>query len=418
MFDPYANFETEVLSNGLSVHTLHVPSFAGERFGFGIHSGARHDLPGKEGAAHYMEHLVHCNGGSSLEELKAFFKSNSGHMPHLGTTSFFWTKYGFHSSADTDLLTESLRLFGSMLLHAEIKDHMERERQVIIGEFNRKYPAQYKHDLARRMQCSVAPNTFLARMSSPLGTLETIKSMKEGDLQEFYDLHYTPANMSVVAVGELSLDQVIRFLERSPIASRKEGARSEMIASIESPPLPTERLEMFPLSEYVQGATVANYESATQLPGSISPEQMSIYNEMLSHRLFEVVRQERAWAYHVGCGYGSFGGDFRLFQVGCDGLKLEAINEIEAVVTECIRGLADQESLFRRSKQSGILKRRFQDPDVESIVNDALADIFNCGRIRTAAEEISEIESVSLEGIAAISGWLSPERRRACIQRP
>jgi predicted Zn-dependent peptidase len=78
MWDPYSQFETRVLDNGLTIHVLHGPERPGVRFVFGIHSGARHDLPGKEGTAHFMEHLVHRNGGSSLDELRDFLSLIAG----------------------------------------------------------------------------------------------------------------------------------------------------------------------------------------------------------------------------------------------------------------------------------------------------------------------------------------------------
>jgi len=417
MFDPYAQFQTAVLTNGLTVHVLHWPERPGMRFNFGIHSGARHDLSGKEGTAHFMEHLVSNNALVPHEELKEFFETNSGHHPHLGTTSFHSTWYGFHSSVDPDLLSTSLRYFGHMLLHSTLENFVERERGVIIGEFNRAFPAAYQYELIRRVHLSVFPNTFLSRMSRPLGTLKSIKELAQADLQQFYDVHYTPANMSVIGVGEFTLEQTLAFLEASPFGIAKPGIRSEAIEPITESPFPTETLELFEEGKYVQGKTVAQYDSFAQLPGIFTSAEMRVFAHMLNKILFKEIREERSWAYSIGCGGAHFP-DFRFLHLVSDGVRLDAIEEIEEVVRVCIESLAESESLFKTAKAAVIAQKRFGDPHVTSVANSALQDLFFHGRVISLAEEIQEAEKVSMDRIRQIVTYLDPERRRTCIRHP
>lgn len=418
MWDPYAQFESAVLSNGLIVHCFHWPQCSGVHLGFGIHSGARHDAPGKEGSAHYMEHLVHCNGGSSAEELKDFFDRNTGHRANLGTTSFYSTWYSCHSSVEERLLSQSLEFFGNMLLHGKIERYMERERAVIEGEYRRKYPFDVLHELTERMFRTVFPNTFFTRMSSPLGTLETIRSMTEGDLQSFYDAHYTPQNMEIVAVGELPLKDLVRFLERSPFSMQKSGERTELLEPLDETPYPTDRIELFKLGEYIQGLSSAEYHSLAQLSNAYSSSQIDLFGSMLSERLFTEIRQERSWAYGVSCNYQSFGGDFGWFRIQCPGLQLDAVPSIEAVVTECINTLSEQRSLFDQCKAKGIASKRFLDQNGSAIAEGALRDLLLKDRIIPLAEELSDLEQSTLEDVALIANRLATERRFTSIRIP
>ena len=201
MYDQYANFETATLSNGLTVYCLHWPERSGVRFEFVVHSGGRHDPEGKEGAAHFMEHLVSENAPVSFEELKQFFARNSGSSPNFGVTNPNRTKYGFLSSTDEILLQTSLDYFGNMLFHASLTKEVERERQVILGELNLAFPAEYIYDLDRRMRHAAFPNTFFRRFSRVLGSKESITGITQKDVQAFYDTHYTPVNTSVIVVG-------------------------------------------------------------------------------------------------------------------------------------------------------------------------------------------------------------------------
>ena len=417
MFDPFANFQTAVLTNGLTLHHAHWPERAGMWFRLGIHSGARHDLLGKEGTAHFVEHLVSNNALVSKEELREFFETNSGRMPMLGSTSFHSTEYGFHSSADTKLLSTSLRYFGHMLLHSMLGNFVEREGAVIIGEFNLRFPIEYRYNLARRMHVSVFPNTFYSRMQRPLGTLESIKALSQNDLQRFYDTHYTPANMSVVAVGELTIDQVVALLEASPFGTAKSGTRSDPIGPITDPPYPTERIELFNESEYVQGKTVAQYESVAQLPGIINSSEFEIFSRMLDKILYKEIRQERAWAYSVGCG-SSYFPDFYIFSLGSDGIKLDAVEHIEETMSQCIMSLSDRTDLFEIARTAVIARKCFGDPHAESVAKNAMNDIFSFGEVRSLAEETDEVEQVSMDSIRKLISNLSPERRRTLIRHP
>jgi predicted Zn-dependent peptidase len=417
MFDPYDNFQMAVLPNGLTVYAAHWPERPGMRFKFGVHSGARHDLSGKEGCAHYMEHLVNNNALISPEDLEEFFDSNSGYMPNLGQTSFDSTYYGFHSSVEPDLLSTSLRYFGHMLLEATLEKFVERERKVIVGEFNRAFPVEYLYQLTRRAHLSVFPNTCFSRMVSPLGTLESIKALTQADLQEFYDTHYTPANMSVVAVGELTLEQTIQFLEASPFGITKPGKRSARTKVVTEPPYPIDVLEYFNEGKYVQGKTVAKYASLAQFPGTINDSELLVFIRMLNRELFNKVRKERAWAYDIRCGAVRFS-DFFLLRIASDGLKLEAVEQIEEVIDDCIKSIADNTSLFRSVQAAIINKKHFSDPNVMDVVNNSLEEVMYKGRVVSLAEEMYLIGRVSMDDIRRLVGYVLPGRRRTCIRHP
>ena len=58
MWDPYSEFRTATLPNGLTVHAAHWPGRPWESVGVLIHSGAEQDPFGLEGLSHFVEHLV------------------------------------------------------------------------------------------------------------------------------------------------------------------------------------------------------------------------------------------------------------------------------------------------------------------------------------------------------------------------
>ncbi len=156
MWDPFAEFESATLPNGLRVYAAEWPNRPWQAMGFLIHSGAAQDPIGLEGLAHYTEHLVSENASMPLKDIEAFFQAAGG-FASFGSTSFSSTNYKFFAPKQKKFLEEALILFGTMLLKETLKNRVEAERAVILQEFSRKYPVQFVFDFESREQQMVFP---------------------------------------------------------------------------------------------------------------------------------------------------------------------------------------------------------------------------------------------------------------------
>lgn len=417
MKDPFANFTKVVLQNGLTLYVNHDPDLPFVRMHFSIFAGGKHDKRGLEGTAHFMEHLVCQNGGSTLQDLLDFFESTSGRPPLLGRTSFHSTEYGFVSPLDTAALDQGLAYFGNMLLHGQLTEHVERERGVIKGEFQQRFKAPYEYDLAMRERRSVFPNSFFSRCATPLGSLESIERITQRDLQDFYDRHYVPANMHVAIMGGLSVRDVTRSFERSPFAAQKDGRRTLPNMVVAHPPLPSDTLEVFHLAEHRKGTTAGEFTTIAQLPGNTDPWLITILKRMLFKKLFSELREKRAWTYSAGADSHRFP-EFTLFEIGSRGVRLDALDEIDNVVTTCLESLAMDQDLFDSSKQFCLKQVWFRELATDDITSDALEDLLHEGRIVPRGEELKSIEEITLDHVAYVIKHLARDRRRTLIKRP
>src|SRR4051812_30555915 len=115
MWDPYAEFETAVLPNGLTVYAAHWPNRPWQYVDFIIHAGAKDDPVGLEGLHHFMEHLVSLNMYRSRSKFENFFLDAGGSV-HLGSSRFLATQYGFSLPTDKRKLSKAFQLLGEMLL--------------------------------------------------------------------------------------------------------------------------------------------------------------------------------------------------------------------------------------------------------------------------------------------------------------
>ena len=417
MWDPYAEFQSATLPNGLSVHAAHWPGRPWEAMGFLIHSGAEYDPVGLEGLSHFIEHVVSENTNVSKKEMEAFFEDCGG-MVNLGTTGYPYTHYRFFVPTDKAVLARAFSMFGHMLLSAKLEKFIERERQVINGEFYRHYPVKFKLDLDVREHKALYAGYWLERFVRPLGNPESVARITQSELQSHYDTHYTPANMSIVGVGGMQLSELIELLSESPFAAQKKGGRTPLPTPATDVAPPSETRHVFEVSKHLtMPIEVGAYRSVAKIPGNINGRVIRIMKEMFNEVLFEEVRERRAWAYAIDSSRYNFR-HFYEFSINCGALALKAIDDIEEVIEVCIASMADREDLFEQSKRRALASNFMTDPTGKGICDGALDDLAEDQRIISLKEIGDDLERATMNDVRGVLQWLRPERRWTLITRP
>jgi len=417
MWDPYAEFQSAKLPNGLTVHAAHWPGRPWEAMGFLIHTGAEHDPVGLEGLSHFIEHLVSGNAKVSQKEMNAFFEDCGGSVD-FGRTGYPSTEYRFFVPADKAILTKAFSMFGSMLFSAKLEKSIERERQVIIGEFHRHYPVRFNFDLHVREHKALYTGYWLERFVCTLGTLESVVRITQSELQSHYDTHYTPANMSIVGVGGMQLSELIDLLSESPFAAKKNGERTPFPKPVTEVGPPSETRYVFEASQLINvPLEVGNYRSVAKIPGNINGRIISLMEDMFNEVLFEEVREQRAWAYAVNSSRHNFR-HFYEFSINCNAFALKAIDEIEEVIEICIASITNREDLFEKVKHRALASNFMIDPTGKGVCGNALDDLVEDQRIVSLAEIGNDFERVTMDDVLNSLHWLRPEQRWTLITRP
>lgn len=417
MWDPYAEFQSAILPNGLTVYAAHWPRRPWEAMGFLIHSGAEHDPVGLEGLMHFIEHVVSENTNVSKKNMKAFFE-NCGGAVNLGVTNYPHTRYWFFVPADKAILARAFSMFGHMLILAKIEKFIERERQVIIGEFHRCYPIKFKLDLELRKHKALYAGYWLERFVRPLGNPESIGRITQSDLQSHYDAHYTPANVSIVGVGGMQLPELVELLSESPFATNKKGARTPLPTPATDVAPPLETRHVFEVSKHIAAPIeVGAYQTVAKIPGDINEQTIKIIQEMFNELLFEEVRERRAWTYDIHSSRKNLR-YFYEFSIRCDALALKAIDDIEEVIEVCIASMVDREDLFEQAKHRALSRIFMLDQTDKEICDDALDDLARNQRIISLGEISSNLKRVTMSDIRDALQWLRPERRWTLIAIP
>ncbi|MDB5266745.1 MAG: Peptidase domain protein [Parcubacteria group bacterium] len=420
MWDPYADFESATLSNGLDVHVLHWPDRPWVSGGLIVHSGARHDPVGLEGSAHFVEHLVSRNTPVPYLEIRKFFESTGGGV-RLGATNYHATKYHFFVPTHDAILRQALDIFGAIFAERPIENFVEIQREVILGEYQRRNPVKVLADLQGKFNQVLYGAHWLGRYLSPMGSPESICRIAQSDLQLFHDEHYAARNMSMVFVGGLSLEKAVDLLEKSPLGRIRSGDRQPLLSPLEAYPAPSESRHVFEFSKHIvtnAAREVASYGSACVIPaGSVKDFSVYIMSEMLNRILFDEVRETRGWAYEIRAER-SYHQDVIDFSVFSSALVLKAVDSIEEVITKSVALVGSSEDLFEKTLNQSLASYDMSDLNGTAIRGSALKDLEKEQKVVTCKESRDSLRKLTMEDVRSALKWLSPERRFTLLKVP
>ncbi len=416
MYDPYAEFTKTVLSNGLEVHSVYWDR-PWIRVEIVVHSGGREDPVVKPGLAHFLEHVVSQNIPNwKFDRAREFFETCGG-QTMFGSTDYLSTRYSFKVPADPVTFREALTIFGSMLLGARIEKDVERERKVISCEFNERYPFLEALEWNMGIRRALFQGHRLETWNRPLGRPEGFLSITERDLQDFYDTHYVPRNISLVIIGGFKTDELTVELEKSPFGMQKDGLRSQIPQSFRPLSIPTEQSRIVKLSDHVNfKVDQTEYRAVWAFPSDFHRQARKVFRTVLGKILFDEVREKRGLAYGIDVECVSFQ-DVCEFEIRGK-ISPDATSHINEVVRECIRMVPSRHDLFKRRLDS--LKQQCLMIDLagHGLAGNSANNLVSDHRIIPMQEELDKLCVVTIDQMAEASAFLSSERQYTFITCP
>jgi predicted Zn-dependent peptidase len=417
LWDPYSEFQSATLGNGLTIHAVQMPC-TWQRMRFSIHSGATQDPDGKLGLAHFTEHVVSENAPLSCQAVEDYFRDLGGDVM-LGATAYWRTYYGFYIPAEDEVVRQSLDLFGSMLLTSKLEKRIKREREVILNEYNKKYPVSFGYDIKMKSHAVLFKDMALGRSLDSLGIPETIKVINEHDLQSFYDQHYTPANMTIVAVGAYTLDQLVHFFSESSFAIEKPGVRTAIPPFSSFADVEQDRIEVI-MSDYVDLTLLApsfSYESYVKIPLSFSFATVAICCRMLTELLDEEIRQRLGWTYSISSKLTEYV-PFRRMQITSSSIAIKGLESIEEKVDSIIDRIFSATVLFEKIKKNRLAAALMNDESGLDVLNNAFDELYFMGKIITYEQGRKNLNAVTFEDVCTVASYWKSKSRLTVISKP
>ncbi|MDH4055584.1 MAG: insulinase family protein, partial [Gammaproteobacteria bacterium] len=215
------NARVEKLDNGLTVILLEDRNFPVASVQMLYRVGARDEVTGKTGLAHFLEHMAFRNSENFLEEgLTAPIYALGGEW-HGYTWTDQTTYFATVPKEHLDLL---LRIEADRMARLTISpEHMDAERGAVLAEMHmyENYPTSMLID-------AVVYTSFLAHpyRNNTIGWQSDIENLKHQDVVDFYKSHYHPANGVLAIVGDIDSAQTLsrvtelfgEFPQRAPTA--------------------------------------------------------------------------------------------------------------------------------------------------------------------------------------------------------
>ena len=201
------NYNTTTLSNGLRI--IHLPSASPVVYcGIGINAGARQEVEGEEGVAHFCEHVTFkgTKRRSSIRILNCL-ESVGGDLnafTNKEDTIFYAAILKEHLSKAVDLLTDIV--FNSEYPEQEIMHEVD----VICDEIEsyNDSPAELIYDEFENMLFSGHPLGH-----NILGTREKVRTYTSAHAHRFTSRYYRPDNAIFFAYGDVNFTLLVRMLE-------------------------------------------------------------------------------------------------------------------------------------------------------------------------------------------------------------
>jgi len=196
------------LDNGLRVILASDPSAEKAAASMNVAVGSGNDPAGREGMAHFLEHMLFLGTEKYPEpgEYQQFIRSHGG--SHNAWTAFADTNYFF--DVESQFLEPALDRFAQQFSHPLFTPELvDRERNAVHSEYSAKLKEDGRRVLSVR---KAAGNPGHAFSQFAVGNLTTLENTQERplrrDLIEFWQQQYSANLMTLAVYGPQPLDEL------------------------------------------------------------------------------------------------------------------------------------------------------------------------------------------------------------------
>jgi len=197
-----------VLDNGLKVLLLSDPKLNKSSAALAVGTGSLYDPPGRQGLAHFLEHMLFLGTEKypGESDYGNYLQSNGGYANAYTAED----RTNFHFEIRHEALAGALDRFAQFFIAPLFTPRFtEREMNAVNSE----YQLRVENDLWRGNQL----DHTLSRPDHPahhfaIGDRETLAGTTHDELLAYYQTHYSAANMTLAVMGAASLDQLEQWV--------------------------------------------------------------------------------------------------------------------------------------------------------------------------------------------------------------
>jgi len=197
------NIQTYTLPNQIHIFTKHLPYLFSVTIGIWVPVGSTSEPQGKEGLAHFLEHLFFKGTKTrTTREIMEAIECKGGQINAFTTqeyTCFYIKSLSEHQNLSIEILADILK-------NSTFKE-IEKEKNVILEEISslEDTPEEIIIELFHQFAWQNHP------LSRPvLGTIESVSLITQRDILSFYKKVYTTQNIIVTVVGNFDKKELLQ----------------------------------------------------------------------------------------------------------------------------------------------------------------------------------------------------------------
>ncbi len=177
--------------------------------GVWIDAGSRYETGANNGTAHFLEHLAFKGTRRRTQrQIEIEIENMGGHLnAYTSREQTVYFAKVFHTDVD-----KAFDIIADILTNSTLdKSAIERERDVILREME-EVNKIYEEQILDRLHDTAFMGTALSR--TILGPEENIKSIKQEDLRNYIDTHYTANRFVIAGAGNVHQEQLLEMTEK------------------------------------------------------------------------------------------------------------------------------------------------------------------------------------------------------------
>jgi len=286
-------YSRKVLSNGLRVLTIPMPSLESATVLVMAGAGSRYENRKNSGISHFLEHMAF----KGTEKRPTAMDISSLIDGMGGEFNAFTGKEttGYYIKSSKDKVETSLDVLSDMLMHSKFDpDEIEKEKGVIIEEINlyEDMPARKIGDIYEQLLYGDTPMGW-----DIAGNKDVIRSITRSDFLTYLGELYSGSNLTVVVAGGVNTDEAFAQVEKYFGQMKQFNTKTfEKLTETQTKPAVLVKLKQTEQVHIALGVRTIPVGSPKRYPLSVLS---AILGGGMSSRLFHEIREKRGLAYYV-----------------------------------------------------------------------------------------------------------------------
>jgi zinc protease len=223
--------QRKVLANGLEVIVVENHGVPLATIEIDVKNGSFTQTPEYEGLAHMYEHMFFRANSKYPEPNQFWDRASDLGAVFNGTTQE--ERVNYYMTVPAEKLGDGIQLLATALRGPLFRrDELERERQVVIGEYDRNQSSPF-FELSRQMDMKLYPDNFSRK--DVIGDRQIVLTTTPEKMRTIQNKYYVPNNSALIVAGDVNPATVFALVEHE-LGQWNRGA--DPFATDPIPPIP------------------------------------------------------------------------------------------------------------------------------------------------------------------------------------